>query len=140
AAGPIEVVLRASREADGASSSPLTPAQFDVLGAIRQRGTIDFLMDGEWQLDWSGDRSVHRIDLTPETAAARFVARFEYFQQPCGLELKVTARPSRVSVEPTHLVFVDPQRVRIETQLKYRFRGSRAEALSFALGDWKFDR
>lgn len=140
AAGVTEVVLRASRDANAEPSTPLMPARFQVLGAVRQRGTIDFLMDGEWQLDWSDDDSVHRIDLTPETAAARVVARFEYFRQPCGLALKVTARPSRVSVEPVHMVFVDAQHVRIETLLKYRFRGSRAAGLSFALGDWKFDR
>ncbi len=140
ATGVTEVVLRASREADAGSAAPLMPARFEVLGAIRQRGTIDFLMDGEWQLDWSEDKSVHRIDLTPDTAAARVVARFEYFRQPCGLALKVTARPSRVSVEPMHMVFIDAQHVRIETLLKYRFRGSRATGLSFALGDWKFDR
>jgi hypothetical protein len=140
ALGVTEVVLRASRDADGGSSAPLLPARFEVLGAIRQRGTIDFLMDGEWQLDWKEDKSVHRTDLTPETAAARVVARFEYFRQPCNLALKVTTRPSRVSVEPMHLVFVDAQHVRIETLLKYRFRGARATGLSFAMGDWKFDR
>src|SRR5262249_11166961 len=105
ATGVTEVVLRASRDADAGRLTPLMPARFQVLGAVRQRGTIDFLMDGEWQLDWSEDRTVHRIDLTPETAAARVVARFEYYRQPCELELKVTARPSRVSVEPVHMVF-----------------------------------
>jgi hypothetical protein len=135
-----EILLRAAREADVMSPESLTPARFEVLGAVRQRGTIDILMDGEWQLDWTEDKSVHRIDLTPDAAAARVVARYEYFRQPCGLELKVAARPSRVSVEPTHMVYVDPHRVRVETLLKYRFRGSRAAGLSFDLGDWSFDR
>src|SRR4029079_12329390 len=67
-------------------------------------------------------------------------ARFEYFQQPCNLELKVSPRPSRVSVEPTHMVYVDSQRVRVETLLKFRFRGARATGLTFELGDWHFDR
>jgi hypothetical protein len=140
ASGATDVVLRVSRDADAGSSAPLMPARFQVLGAIRQRGTIDFLMDGEWQLDWSEDKSVHRIDLTPDTAAARIVARFEYFRQPCELALKVTSQASRVSVEPMHMVFIDAEHVRIETLLKYRFRGSRASGLSFALGDWRFDR
>src|SRR5439155_27376175 len=109
AASTTEILLRAQREADVTSSAPFTPARFEVLGAIRQRGTIDFLMDGEWQLDWTEDKSVHRIDLTPETAAARVVARYEYFRQPCGLGLKVMPRPSRVSVEPTHMIYVDSQ-------------------------------
>jgi hypothetical protein len=135
-----EILLRAQREADALSSAPLMPARFDVLGAVRQRGTIDFTMDGEWQLDWTEDKSVHRLDLTPDTAASRVVARFEFFRQPCGLALKVAARPSRVSVEPTHMVYVDPQRVRIETTLKYRFRGARAAGMTFEVGDWSFDR
>ena len=135
-----EVVLRAQREADAAAATAFAPARFDVQGAIRQRGTIDFFMDGEWQLDWQEDKSVHRIDLLPETAAGRVVARFEYFQQPCNLQLKVSARPARVSVEPVHSVFVEPHRVRIESVLKYRFRGARSPGLKFDLADWSFDR
>lgn len=133
-----EVVLRAQRQPD--ATGAIFPARFDVQGAIRQRGSIDFSMDGEWQLDWTEDHSVHRLDLTPDAAAARLVARYEYFRQPCGLELTVAPRPSRVSVEPTHIVYVDRQRVRVETMLKYRFRGARPKGLGFELGDWTFDR
>jgi hypothetical protein len=140
ATAPLEISLRAQRQADGAAAAALTPARFEVLGAVRQRGTIDFVMDGEWQLEWNEDKSVHRLDVTPEAAAARVVARFEYFRQPCGLELKVAGRPSRVSVEPSHVLHVDPQRVRVETTLKYRFRGARAAGLKFELGDWTLDR
>jgi hypothetical protein len=139
-AAATEVLLRAQREADAASAVWLSPAQFAVLGAVRQRGTVDFVMDGEWHLDWKEDKSVHRIELMPETAAARVVARYEYFQQPCGLAVKVSARPSRLSVEPIHRVYVEAERLRIETLLKYRFRGARAESLAFEMGDWEFDR
>jgi hypothetical protein len=139
ATAAVEVVLRAQREAE-ARPALLQPARFEVLGAVRNRGTIDFTMDGEWQLDWTEDKSVHRLDLTPDTAAARIVARFEYFQQPCGLQLGVKTRPSRVTVEPTYIVQVDRQRVRIETMLKYRFRGTRAAAVTFEMNGWTFDR
>src|SRR6185369_9494691 len=91
-------------------------------------------------LDWKDDKTVHRIDLMPDTAAGRVVARYEYFQQPCGLSVKVSARPSRLSVEPIHRVFVEPERVRIESLLRYRFRGARAEGLLFDMGDWVFGR
>jgi hypothetical protein len=132
-----DVLIRAQREAE-TIKSPLAPARFEVIGAIRQRGMIDFSMDGEWQLDWQEDKTVHRIDLMPD--AGRTVARYEYFQQPCGLDVKVSARPARVSVEPVHMVFIEPERVRIESQLKYRFRGARASGLTFDLGEWNFDR
>ena len=48
-----EILLRAQRKADASASVPLVPARFEVLGAVRQRGTVDFTMDGEWQLDWT---------------------------------------------------------------------------------------
>jgi hypothetical protein len=136
----MEVRLIAQLQSDAATPAALTPARFEVLSAARQRGQIDFTVDGEWQLEWKEDKSVHRLDLAPDTAAARVVARFEYFRQPCGLELKVEARPSRVSVEPTHMIYLDPQQVRVETHLKYRFRGARAASLGFELADWEFDR
>lgn len=139
-ANTAEVVLRAQREAEVTLAKTFAPARFDVIGAIRQRGTIDFFMDGEWQLDWQEDKSVHRVDLLPESAAGRVVARFEYFQQPCNLLLQVSARPARVSVEPVHMVYVEAERVRIESTLKYRFRGARAAGLKFDMANWVFDR
>ncbi|HZN34767.1 MAG TPA: hypothetical protein VFB80_13155, partial [Pirellulaceae bacterium] len=135
--GVADVQLAASLVPE-ASPAPLMPARFEVLGAVRQRGTIDVSVGGQWQLEWTEDRSVRRVDLAAETSPADLVARFDYFRQPCGLQLRVAARPSRVSVEPTHLVFVDPQLVLIKSTLKYRFRGSRVTALALELGDWKF--
>jgi len=134
-----EVRLLATLQADLGPLVGLMPAQFEVLGAVRQRGTIDFVVDGEWQLDWMEDRSVRRLDLAPD-AANRAVARFEYFRQPCGLQLRVAARPSRVSVEPSHSVFVDSRQMRVKSMLKYRFRGARASKLVFELGEWKLLR
>jgi hypothetical protein len=125
----------------GASGSPThSPGRFEVLGAVRQRGTIDVAVEGEWQIDWQEDGTVRRLDISADASAARLAARFEYFRQPCGMTLKVAPRPSRVTVEPTYLVFVEPRQVRVETTLKYRLRGSRATGLHFQLGDVQFDR
>ena len=137
---PPDVQLTAELPGDRPLPAKLMPARFHVLSAARQRGTIDFAVDGQWQLEWTEDGSVHRLDLTPEAAASRLVARFEYFRQPCELALAVAPRPSRVSVEPTHVIYVDPQQARVETTLKYRFRGARANGLSFELGDWELER
>lgn len=137
---PPDVQLTAELPGDRPPPARLLPARFEVLSAARQRGTIDFAVDGQWQLEWTEDASVHRLDLTPEAAASRLVARFEYFRQPCELALHVAPRPSRVSVEPTHLIYVDPQQVRVETTLKYRFRGARAQGLTFELGEWELER
>jgi hypothetical protein len=56
------------------------------------------------------------------------------------LQLKVTARPSRISVEPAHTVFVEARQARIKSAFKYRFRGARTSKLAFELGDWQLLR
>ena len=138
AAGLTTVQISAALLADANPPASLTPARFDVLGAVRQRGTIDVVVPGQWQLEWTEDRSVRRLDLAAEATPSSAVARFEYFRQPCGLQLRVSSRPSRISVEPTHVVSVDAQQLRIKSTFKYKFRGSRAAGLTLELGDWKF--
>ena len=134
-----EVFLRAQLSSDGTARTIL-PAQFVVADAMRQRGAIDFVSQGELQLNWSGDASVHRVDVSPEQAAAGVIARYEYFRQPCELLLEVVPRPARLSVEPTHLAHVDARNVRLETMLKCRFRGARPEGLTVNLEGWTFER
>ncbi len=116
------------------------PARFDVIGAVRQRGTIDFVVEGDWQLAWQPDRTVERLSLASDAASAKLAARFAYARQPCNLHVNITARPSRVSVEPVHIAFIEDRQVRLESTLKYRIRGARAEGLEFDLGDWTIDR
>jgi hypothetical protein len=135
-----EVRLLATTPAAGTAPANLAPARFDVVNAVRQRGTIDFAVEGQWQLSWNDDPTVQRLDISADAAAAKLAARFEYSRQPCGLVLRVAARPSRVSVEPLHLVDVEPRQIRITTNLKYRLRGSRAAGVEFHLGDLRFDR
>jgi hypothetical protein len=135
-----EVRLLATTPAAGGPPANLAPARFDVVNAVRQRGTIDFAVEGQWQLNWNDDPTVQRLDIAADAAAAKLAARFEYSRQPCGLVLRVAPRPSRVSVEPLHIVDVEPRQIRITTSLKYRLRGSRAAGLEFHLGDLRFDR
>ena len=140
--GVTEVNLLASL-APGAESAGgvLQPARFEVLGAVRQRGVIDFAIVGDWSLEWTEDASTRRVDVPAEAAAAsKSVARFEYFRQPCGLQLKVAARPTRLVIEPSYMIFVDPQLIRLEATLKCRVRGVRPPRLTVALGDWQLDR
>jgi len=137
--GIVEVRLLVEQGASFASG-PLQPGHFEVVGAVRQRGTIDFSVDGDWQLSWKEDNSVRRLDLPADASAAKLAARYEYSRQPCGLELTVATRPSRIGVEPVHVVYVDDKQLRLETTLKYRLRGARAAALQFELGRWQLDR
>ena len=141
-AGTAEVRLVAalassSTEPDGKPSRGIAPARFEVLGASRQRGTIDFAVDGDWSLAWTQDAGTRRVEVpAPVGAAVASVARFEYFRQPCALAVAIEPRPTRIAVEPTYVVYVEPQLLRLEATLRYRVRGAGTGSLSVALADW----
>ncbi len=132
--------IRLLAEQSQGATGPLLPARFEVLGAVRQRGTIDVSVEGDWNLNWNDHGSVRRLDLPADPSAAKLAARYEYSRQPCDLGLTVASRPSRVNVEPLFVVYVDDRQVRLEATLKVRWRGARAEGLQFDLGDWQLDR
>jgi hypothetical protein len=136
----VRLLAQLAPDADSAGGV-LQPARFEVLGAVRQRGVIDFASEGDWSLEWTDDASTRRVDVPAEAAAAvKSIARFEYFRQPCGLQLKVAARPTRLMIEPSYLIFVEPQMMRLEATLKCRVRGTRPPRLTIALGDWQLDQ
>jgi hypothetical protein len=136
ATAPTEIRLLAAARLS-AEIAALEPARFEVLSAVQQRGTIDFSVDGDWSLTWIEDNTTRRAE-PPTAPASPVAARFEYYRQPCGLKVKVEARPTRISVEPTYVVFVEPQALRLEATLKYRVRGVRAPSVSVMLGQWRF--
>ncbi|MEX2176965.1 MAG: hypothetical protein WD872_21565 [Pirellulaceae bacterium] len=140
AAGIAEVRILTALAAAAVGSTQFEPARFEVLGAVRQRGTIDFVTEGEWLLQWKEDGAARRLDIPPDPASARLVARYEYTRQPCRLQMSVSTRPSRIGVEPTHVLYVEARQVRLESTLKYRLRGARTEKLAFDLGQWHLDR
>ena len=132
--------VRLVTEQIAGTTSPLLPARFEVLGAARQRGTIDFSVEGDWNLTWRDHPSVRRLDLPVDPSSAKLAARFEYSRQPCELGLTVASRPSRVSIEPLVVVYVDDRQLRLEATFKARFRGARASGLVIDLAEWRVDR
>lgn len=140
--GPVEVRLLTEQDVSGpAADTALRPARFEVIGAQQQRGSIDFLVEGDWNLSWSDEGSTRRVDLTetPLATAGRPVARFDYYKQPLDLKLSVTARPTRVAVEPQYQVFVDSTRLRLEATFRFRIRGPKTTTTNLDLGGWRVD-
>lgn len=139
--GPVDLRLLTEQEVSGTGTDGnLRPARFEVIGAQKQSGTIDFLVEGDWNLNWSDEGSTRRVDLTETPlAAGRPVARFEYYKQPLDLKLAVAARPTRVAVEPQYQVFVDATRLRLEASFRFRIRGPKATSTSLDLSGWRVD-
>lgn len=139
--GPVEIRLLAEQEVSpNMSDTSLRPARFEVVGAQRQRGSVDFVVEGDWNLSWSDEASTRRVELTETpSATGRSVARFDYYKQPLDLKLSVTPRPTRVAVEPQYQVFVDATQLRLEAAFRFRIRGPKATSTNLDLAGWRID-
>lgn len=139
--GPVEIRLLAEQEVSATpGENSLRPARFEVIGAQRQRGAIDFVVEGDWNLNWSDENGTRRVEVTEApVASGRPVARFEYFKQPLDLKLAVSARPTRVAVEPQYQVFVDATQLRLEASFRFRIRGPKATTTNLDLAGWKIN-
>jgi hypothetical protein len=139
--GPVEIRLLAEQEVSpNMSDISLRPARFDVIGAQRQRGGVDFVVEGDWNLSWSDEGSTRRVEITDTpSATGRPVARFDYYKQPLDLKLAVTPRPTRVAVEPQYQVFVDATQLRLEAAFRFRIRGPKATSTNLDLAGWRID-
>lgn len=114
---------------------------FGVVNAIRQSGTIDFSVSGDWAVDWTEGRDVRRVLALPETAStsSKIAARFEFIQQPFSLKFKVARKQTRISVEPTYILFLEANRARLEAILKYRVRGAEAFGVNVDMAGWRLE-
>ena len=116
-------------------------AGFDVLQAVRQRGQIDFVVNGDWTLNWQHDRAVRRV--TPRAdaeSATSFAAQFLYHQFPYQLSITVREKTRDIRVEPTLELDVQTARLEFVEMLDYQVRGARTSELTIDVGDWLVDK
>ena len=75
----------------------------------------------------------------PEEERQR-LATFEYFRQPCQLDVQVEPQGTRIEVEPLYQMHVSEDQVALELRLRYRIQGARESFLEFALNGWQLER
>ncbi|MFO0870948.1 MAG: hypothetical protein U0935_18625 [Pirellulales bacterium] len=136
-----EIRLRAVSPArEAAAGDRLETLGFEVVGAVRQFGLVDFIIDGDWSVTWPERVNVQQVEVPDSLRQQRVVARFEYFRQPSSLSVLVQPRRTRVYVEPEYTVHVGPQTLRLTAVLRYRVRGPAADHVQLDLAGWKLDR
>jgi hypothetical protein len=142
--GPIEALLAAEYLRDAiAAEQPLEVGGFEVLDAVKQAGTIDLVVEGEQSAVWTEGANVRRVDdpsLTDPASAAKSLARFEFDAQPFSLKVQTVPKKTRVSVEPTYVVYVDAQQLRLDATLKFKVRGAKIYTLEYDFSGWTIDR
>jgi len=118
----------------------LEPAKFEFLGATRHRGNVDFVVKGDWELHWTTDPNLPRVEAasTPPPTPSE-AARFTYFRQPCDLAVTIRRKATRISVEPTYDARLDEQQVRLTAVLVCRTSGVQTPPLAIHMRGWTIE-
>ena len=117
-------------------------ANFEVIGALRQSGRVSLISSEDWLVYWYLGPSVRRVQASDENSATqerKRLATFEYFRQPCRLDVEIKPQSTRINVEPVYRIKVEEDRVALEVLLRYKIRGARVSFLDFALNGWELD-
>lgn len=138
--GPVEVQLVTERVHDASQdASSLELAGFEVIGAVRQWGTIAVQVEGNWQVAWGESSHVRSVDDVATDRGDELAAGFEYFVQPYSLSARVIPQQTRIRVEPQYTLLVGSDDVRLDARLKYTIRGAKVRALTLDAAGWEFD-
>jgi hypothetical protein len=140
-AGPVEVPLVTERIHNSPQADePLELAGFEVVGAVRQSGTIAVKVEGNWQVLWGETNHVTQVeDLAEVPRRDDLTAGFEYFAQPYSLAARVVPQRTRVRVQGEYVLQVASEEVQLGAKFKYAIRGAKVRSLDIALPGWEVD-
>ena len=122
--GPVEVQLLTELAPLGEAKLP----EFELTGlevddAVRQSGTLDFAVKGDWLVTWKPGTNVQRT-VVPEIAESQGGGPIRVRPAVVCLALQVAPKETEVSVEPIYVLAIDANRVRLDAHLKYKIRGT----------------
>ncbi len=139
--GRVNIRLVTERAHDAAQNDSLLElAGFEVLGAVRQWGTIAVQVEGNWQVVWGENDHVRAVDdVEANVRRDELAAGFEYFVQPYSLTARVVPQKTRTRVEPSYTLLVSGDDVRLQGRLKYIIRGAKVRSLAVELPGWEVD-
>ena len=105
---------------------------FEIVGAVRQSGTISLLVGPGWNLTWSNGTNVTRTE--PDGPVAP-VAKFRYEGRPASLTVRVRPREDRLRCDPVWTLAVESRQVRLVGKLSIVSAG--AEEIVVDLPGWR---
>jgi hypothetical protein len=137
----LETIYRHSGQVGKKTGQPTEFSGFEVVGAVRQSGSIDFVVEGNWTLQWSQSGEVRRVDERPDVTTPQQVqARFEFFSERYSLTASLRPEKTRLRIEPRYVVAVSTDELRLDISLAGQLRGSGQVALLLDLPGWTVEQ
>jgi hypothetical protein len=139
--GPVEIHLSTRRNFyQEQQPEGFDLAGFEVLGAVRQWGTIAVAVGSDRQVVWGPQHGVRQTDLLPESLHGEgILAGFEYSSYPYTLTAGLAPRKARINVDPEYVLLVGQDRIELEAKLSCFIRGAKVNVLRLAMPDWEID-
>lgn len=139
--GSTEIRLRAACDAEASVDGQFVLAGFEVLGAIRQSGTVAVRARGEWDVRYDVGLGAEQVsDVPKDLQAEDLIAAFRYYEQPFSLAARVFPKQTRVSVEPRYVISIEESMARLDATLKYAVHGKKAYRLTIAMNGWELEQ
>ncbi len=138
----LEAIYRPTTNQDQkpAKEKPVVAAEFagfEVVGAVKQSGSIDVVVEGNWSLQWEHSGDVRRVDDRPERVGPQQTeARFEFFSNQYSIRAGVRPEKTRLRIEPRYVVGVSSDELRLDISLAGQLRGGRQISLLLDLPGW----
>ena len=137
----LDVRLKAfSISPDQVRTGQIEVSGFEVVDALRQTGTMELAVVGDWTVDWFPGVYVRQVPISDAQRQSGAVARFEYDRQPYSLKVEVRKSEPRIRVAPSYFLYVEATQLRLVANLKYSASGARTRELLIQANRWQMDR
>ena len=137
-ANPEPISLQA--ELNTTPDEPIEFSGFEVLGAVRQTGSLDIVASEEWSIIESNSLHAKRVTIpgrVREIGQKR--TRYRIEKHPFELAIRVAQTPSRIIIKPLHVATISKRQIQLECRWTVSLEGPAPESLKFKKGSWVLD-
>lgn len=136
---PAEIRLGVvAKPTTGEAGSMFSLDGFDILGAVRQRGSVEVLAPSSMNVRCVGDESVLRNEATGTNPQGdvRSAGSYRFGSQPFRLTASAVAQQARITCEPSYVATIENNQAVLEASFRFRVRGVRDTPLTIDFGEW----
>lgn len=139
--GPVEVRLTAQVKMLGDTWADL--GGFSVEGAVLQHGYLTVIPSSDLALVWGEWRGVRQVSQAPTSGngePSEGAVYFEYFTQPCKVQMKTVRRVAYVRIAPRYRVGLSFGKAELQGRLSYEVRGAELTTLDVDMANWQLEK
>jgi hypothetical protein len=137
--GPVKVRLDAAATPPSRDAEFIEVGGFEVDEAVEQVGRVSLIAAEGESVSWVESTNIVQSSDPLASGETEVAAHFRYFAQPFSLLVKAAPQKTRMRVEPTYLLEVFSDHIKLTANLAYQIHGAKASLVRLDLQGWKLD-